>query len=149
MFLTVHGAIGVIIGQQVNNPVLALIVGLISHYLFDLIPHGDTNAPKKWDNLIHLAFIALIDIFIMTLMLLWLGFKIDLGNLSVCAGFLGAVIPDFLQGIYFLSGKKYFILHQKFHNFFHYLIADKYEWNFFTGIILQVIFLIIILTYII
>lgn len=149
MFLTVHGAIGVIIGQRVTNPVLAFIFGFISHYFFDMIPHGDTKAPKKWNNLIHLALIALIDAFVMIVLLLWLGLKTNLHQLSISAGFLGAVLPDFLQGIYFLSGKKYFKQHQKFHNFFHFLIAKKIEWKFSTGLILQIIFFIILIKFII
>ncbi|MCX6746410.1 MAG: hypothetical protein NTX00_05400 [Candidatus Parcubacteria bacterium] len=149
MFLTVHGAIGIIIGQRVSNPVLAFIFGFISHYLFDIIPHGDTNAPKKWNNLIHLALIALIDISVMILLILGMGLKVNLHQWSVIFGFLGAVLPDFLQGFYFLSGKKWFKRHQKVHNFFHFLIAEKYEWNFYTGLVLQLIFFILLITYII
>jgi len=149
MFLTVHGAIGIIIGQHIKNPFAAFIAGFISHYLFDIIPHGDTNAPAKWKNPIHLALAALLDLFILISFILVLGIKSQILNLSTASALLGALLPDFLQGFYFLSNKKLFKLHQKFHNFFHFLIIKKFEFNFYTGIILQTIFFIILIIYII
>jgi len=148
MFLTVHGAIGIIIGQHLKNPFWAFFVGFISHYLFDIIPHGDTKAPAKWNNLIHLALAALIDIFILISFILVLSVKSQILNLNTASALLGALLPDFLQGFYFLSNKKLFKLHQKFHNFFHFLIAEKFEFNFYTGIILQTILFIILIIYI-
>jgi hypothetical protein len=149
MFLTVHGAIGIIIGQNVQNPFLAFIIGLVSHYLLDLIPHGDTKAPTKWKNPIHVGFAALIDIFILIIFLLWLGTKVQIINLNTACAFLGAVLPDFLQGFYFISNKKIFKKHQAFHNFFHFLIAEKFEWKFYQGLIFQIIIFIILITLII
>ena len=146
MFLTVHGAIGIIIGQNVHNPFLAFVFGLASHYLFDLIPHGDTNAPAKWKNNIHIAFAALVDMTILIIFLLFLGTKIQIINLNIALAFFGAIIPDFLQGFYFLSSKKMFRFAQKIHDFFHFLIADTWEWKFTTGIILQILFFIFLIT---
>ena len=149
MFLTVHGAIGVIIGEQVKNPIWAFVVGLISHYIFDLIPHGDTKAPKKWQNIIHLSLIAFLDIIILIIFLLWLGTRVNIINISTAFAFLGATLPDYLQGIYFLSNRKLFKRHQRLHDFFHFLIADKFEWNFYVGLGLQITFFIILITFII
>ncbi|MCX6743297.1 MAG: hypothetical protein NT116_03600 [Candidatus Parcubacteria bacterium] len=146
MFLTVHSAIGIIIGQNVHNPFLAFILGLASHYVFDLIPHGDTNAPEKWKNNIHIAFAALLDMTILIIFLLFLGTKIQIINLNTALAFFGAIIPDFLQGFYFLSSKKMFRFAQKIHDFFHFLIADTWEWKFTTGIILQILFFIFLIT---
>ena len=55
MFLTVHSAVGLVIPHYVKNPFLAFFAGFILHYVFDIIPHGDTKIPKKYHNLIHIA----------------------------------------------------------------------------------------------
>jgi len=146
MFLTVHGAIGIIIGQQIKNPLFAFLAGFFSHYLFDLIPHGDTKAPEKWKNPIHIATAALIDLILLIIFLLYLGTKIQILNLNTALAFFGAVLPDFLQGFYFLSNKKIFKVHQNIHNFFHFLLADRWEWKFSTGIIFQMIIFIFLIT---
>jgi len=149
MFLTVHGAIGIIIGQHIKSPVLAFLAGFISHYLSDIIPHGDTNAPEKWKNPIHIATAAFIDSIILLVFLLYLGTKVNILNLATVSAFFGSLLPDFLQGFYFLSNKKIFRRHQSFHNFFHFLIAEKFEWKFNQGIIFQLIIFIILITFII
>jgi hypothetical protein len=149
MFLTVHGAIGIIIGQRISNPLLAFVVGFISHYIFDIIPHGDTRAPEKWKNIIHTAFAALIDLIILIIFILWLGIKVDILNLNTALAFFGSIIPDFLQGFYFLTNKKKFVRFQEVHNFFHFLLTKNSDFNLLTGMILQTIFFILLITFII
>jgi len=149
MFLTVHGALGILIGRSVKNPILAFGLGFISHYLFDIIPHGDTKAPQKWKNPIHMALAALIDLTILTVSLIWLGTKINILTPSIALACLGALLPDFLQGFYFLSNRKLFKKWQKYHDCFHLLISKNWEWNFFLGLALQIIFYIILVSIII
>jgi len=146
MFLTVHGAIGIIIGQRVQNPILAFFLGLIAHYIFDTIPHGDSRTPPNWKGMVFLVSAAVIDVLILLSLLLIFYQKIGFLKPNVYWAFLGSLIPDFLQGIYFISRKKVFKLHQKLHNFFHFLIAKKFEWKFTTGLMLQIIFFILLIT---
>src|SRR4030042_5795292 len=133
MFLTVHGAIGIIIGQRIPNPLLAFIVGFISHYIFDIIPHGDSRAPDKWKNPIHIAFAALIDLIVLIIFILCLGVNTIILNWNTALALLGSLIPDFLQGFYFLTNKKKLIRHQNIHNFFHNLITKNWDFNLITG----------------
>ncbi len=42
MTLTTHVAIGAGIGVLVGNPELGFVLGLVSHFMVDMIPHGDT-----------------------------------------------------------------------------------------------------------
>jgi len=148
MFLSVHGTIGLIIGKYCQNPILAFFLGLISHYCCDMIPHGDTRAPKKYNNLIYWGLAGIIDLSILsvTLLSLFIFNKIDIYNPNLSAAFLGSVLPDFLLLAYFLSDKKLFILPFKLHNFFHNLISKKYEINLHLGLALQFILFIILLT---
>jgi hypothetical protein len=141
MFLTVHGAVGILIGQHVKNPLLAFVIGFLTHYLFDIIPHGDTKAPAKWKQVKYMALAASIDMLVLIFTLLWLYTRIEIINLSIAAALLGSVLPDFLQAFYFLSNRKLFKLCQKVHDFFHEYISNKYEWNLYAGFLFQLIVL--------
>ncbi|MFA5188635.1 MAG: hypothetical protein WC460_04710 [Patescibacteria group bacterium] len=149
MFLTVHGAIGIIIGQRIQNPIFAFFLGLIAHYIFDAIPHGDSRTPQNWKGMMFLISAAAIDILTLGSLLLIFYQRIEFLKPSVYWAFFGSLLPDFFQAIYLTSNKKFLKLHQKLHNFFHFLIAKKYEWKFTTGLILQIIFFIILLTFIV
>src|SRR3989338_6826145 len=47
MYLTIHAAAGALIGNYVNQSLIAFIFGLFSHFLLDLIPHNDGDIPTK------------------------------------------------------------------------------------------------------
>lgn len=47
MFLSVHVVSGIVIGGAISNPILGFILGLISHFILDIIPHGDEIFFKK------------------------------------------------------------------------------------------------------
>ncbi len=144
MFLTVHGAIGIIIGQNISPPFWAFIIGFISHYILDIIPHGDTNAPKKYKNPIHIGLIAIIDFIILIIYFLFISSQINVFKISIFLALLGCLLPDFLQAFYFIFDKKIFCLWQKTHNFLHALLIKKFEWNFYVGIALQFVVLILL-----
>jgi hypothetical protein len=150
MFLSVHGTIGLIIGKYCQNPILAFFLGLISHYCCDIIPHGDTKAPQKYNNLIYWGLAGIIDLSILsvTLLSLFIYKKIDINNPSTYAAFLGSVLPDFLLLGYFLSNKKVFKIPYQIHAFFHNLISKKFDWNFLLGLGLQIfLFIILVIIY--
>ena len=47
MYLTVHGASGLFIGSQVGNPWLAFVLGVVSHFILDMIPH-ESKSIDEW-----------------------------------------------------------------------------------------------------
>ena len=150
MFLTVHVASGVIIGQYIANPLLAFIIGFILHYITDIIPHGDTSVAKKYKNPIHIATAALVDLIILLIVIVFLFLnQINLFKPSIMAGMLGAMLPDILQGFYYIYRGKVFKRLQNIHNLFHDAISKKYEMNFILGLIFQFIILIILIIIII
>jgi hypothetical protein len=146
MFLSIHGTIGLIIGKYCQNPISAFFLGLISHYCCDIIPHGDTKAPKKYCNLVHWALAGIIDILILTFTIaaLIIFKKINIFNPNFSAAFLGSVLPDFLLLAYFLSNKKLFKSLFRFHELVHNLISRKYEFSFYIGLTLQILAFIIL-----
>jgi hypothetical protein len=152
MFLTVHSSIGLTVSHYLTNPFLAFLSGFIFHYLSDIIPHGDTKAPKHFYNLIFITLAGLIDLFFLSLFLLvimlsrhsWL-------SLSEIAAILGSIIPDSFQLLYFKYPKnKIFGKIHQVHSFFHNLISKKLEFSLVGGIIFQIlIFIGLVITFII
>ena len=147
MFLTVHSATGLLIDQYVKSPLLAFGAGFISHYIFDIIPHGDTRIPKQYHNIIHITLAGIFDLAIMSgyLLLVILGTNQFL-TLSQIFAIIGSILPDALQLIYFIySDNKYLRKICKWHHYFHNLVSRKFQINLTAGIILQLILFIILL----
>jgi hypothetical protein len=143
MFLTVHTPLGIIIGQAVTNPLLAFLLGIVSHYLFDIIPHGDTNVPKKYLNPIHITLAGLIDLVVLAIYVIFLlSLNVEILSLNILLAVLGSWLPDILQAFYFKFQGKTLGRLQDFHNFFHDLISNKYQFQLIHGLIFQIIVLV-------
>lgn len=139
MFLTTHVSTTLLLCQGVSNPFLAFFIGLISHYLLDIIPHGD-DIKGKHSYLIkdlHLykenkaelkrfQIVAPIDITMCFLLTSYLFATGQITNEPVIMwGILGAILPDAIMGINLLTDKRTIInkwnwLHLKAHT----LISD-------------------------
>jgi hypothetical protein len=145
MFLTVHGAVGLAASQYFANPLLAFLVGFILHYVFDIIPHGDTRVSKKYWNPIHITLAGLIDISILfSLILLYIWHKGQLLPSNQIMAILGSILPDLIQFLYFFCPKnKLMTKINNFHEFFHGIISKKFEFNLYWGLIFQLLILII------
>ncbi len=143
MFITIHATSGAYIGELVHNPVLAFLMGVISHFILDFIPHDDSKFTK--DNKLRLFFVGLIDGLIAVFYLFMLRSRIDLFSLSIMAGVAGAVIPDIPWLIYKLFNAKRLEGYYNFHKIFH---RKKININYWQGITIQIIFL-AVLTYLI
>ncbi|MFA6214990.1 MAG: hypothetical protein WC768_00300 [Patescibacteria group bacterium] len=147
MFLTVHAAAGVLIGQATDNVWLAFIFSLASHILIDIIPHGDTDLIKDSSNITkpeieRLKKIAALDGLVMLLILALLYFYGFIHPVwPVLAGISGGLLPDFLTGVYLLTKARWLEKIVAFHPHRLHLILDKFRVSFFAGIIIQIIFL--------
>lgn len=149
MFLTVHSAVGLTIGQYVKNPLLAFLAGLGFHYIFDIIPHGDTQISKKYYNVVYITLAGLFDL-ALTISFLLL-FMIMTGQLLTWAQILaivGSLLPDALQFLYFLYPQNPTLKFcQKIHHYFHSLIAKNFELSLRAGMSLQLLLFIIFLLF--
>jgi len=153
MYLTVHAAAGGAIGQWVNQPWLAFVIGFASHLVLDMIPHGDEGISSwTWFKTERARIVAagMIDLVLMVVMLvIWIKYS-GYGQISqlpgMIAGTAGAVAPDALWGFQELTGapllRQYRAWHQKTHN----IIKTKLTTN--QGFLLQIP-LLVILTWII
>ena len=151
MYQIVHGAAGLLIGSQTGNPWLAFILGVLSHIVLDAIPH-DVIELKKWRDRGNytkkLALEASVDMlfFVLLLYILWQNNVLNI-NLSIIAGIIGAVGPDYVWGVrlvFKIEGgwlQKYKELHEKVHSCFYKNIHLPLKY----ALIIQLSFLIIIL----
>lgn len=104
MFLTPHAAVGILIGTQTTNPVAAFVFSFLSHFVLDLVPHGDDNN-KSWVLSKHTKRRAIgmfaADAGAMTLFIAALSERVNFPHPMVtAAAILGGVMPDILAGWY-------------------------------------------------
>ena len=103
MLLSVHATVGAVLGEQVSTPLLAFVLGFISHFILDIIPHGDEALIKAYRNDFKnkgMKYLIVFDL-VSTAILLPLLFytqKISF-NPVVLWGIIGGVLPDFMVGI--------------------------------------------------
>ncbi len=99
MFITPHTTIGALIGAIFVNPLLAFVLGVFSHLVFDVIPHGDRNIKCLRRNR-NLLMAGIIDVFVATSLffILWKFFDFNI-TYAVLTGIIGAALPDALAGL--------------------------------------------------
>ena len=139
MFLTVHATAGILIGKYTSNIWLAFLAGFFSHYLMDVVPHGDRDLDLGADKikLKKVIKIALVDGLIMIAILSIL-FQRQLILLTwpILAAIAGQILPDVLTGFCLLIKspwlKKYIIFHHLFHR-----PLKKFDVSFPVGLIIQ------------
>lgn len=131
MTLATHTAIGAGIGFTVANPFLGFVLGFISHFLVDVIPHGDSALADRMriEKKVKLP-VALIslDAFV-AMFLVLLAFNLDgrISNLALSAAIAGSVLPDLLVGIHDVTKTKYLRWFNRLHFFFHDFFIIRYR----------------------
>lgn len=114
MLLTPHTFVGIAIGASIQNPYLAAILALLSHFAGDKVPHWDfySNAPKQdrvkgWRPLAVMAdLIAGVALgLITTCYALWVLHDRSLAMSIFVCGVL-SVLPDAFEGPYIFMDKE-------------------------------------------
>jgi len=135
MFITPHTSAALWISTRINDPILAFVLGVISHIIFDIIPHGDEKLVEhivgKKQKFIYLIKVASVD---MTLAVLLIYFFIMHGPavnpVILFSAVLGTWIPDFTWIVieYFKLTKFYWYIayHEKLHNYFNWQYSIIY-----------------------
>lgn len=133
MTLTTHAAIGAAIGSFVGNPALGFALGVSSHLLVDMIPHGDsvvlTAYKVKKKKKAGVAYV-MVDAAIAIMFLMFL-VAIDhagqaTSSLAFAAAVMGSVLPDLLTGLHELYPTKIGHRYYTFHFFFHDFVTKRY-----------------------
>ena len=131
MFLTVHATIGAVIGQHLPQPWIAFVLGFLSHFFVDLIPHGDQGlaSGKTHEERVRKLLIAVaIDGAVLACVGATVALHIPLDYpSSAIAGAFGAMLPDGLQGIAILSREKFLRRFRYFHERFHLVAHERWS----------------------
>jgi len=142
MFLTVHASAGVLIGHYAKNIWLAFILGFISHFILDAIPHGDENliidkADITKKEIMKVLALASSDGLVMlsVLGLLYMSGQFELTP-SIIAAVIGTILPDVFNGIYMVTKFSWFEKFSHWHFQAHY-IFKKYLVSLSTGLVIQ------------
>ena len=151
MFLATHSVAGAIIGRASPNPLVAFIGGFISHFLLDMIPHGDANIYKNYRKKQHvrraLAYVT-IDAIVTVYIILGIreAHQFDDGA-NVTAGIAGGLLPDLLIGYYNILKPKWLNWFHDLHFFFHnYIVNRRRDLAFPVGLTMQIIILLVLQT---
>lgn len=140
MFLTTHVSTTLLLCQGVSNPILAFFIGLISHYLLDIIPHGDyikekhsyllediNKVKQNKEDLRRFYIIAPLDVSVALLLTGYLYLTNQITNEAVIlVGVAGAILPDALIGLNYLFSTKSKIIKKinSLHLKVHTLVSD-------------------------
>jgi hypothetical protein len=154
MLSTGHAVIGIYLVQITPNPWVGGMFSLGSHYLLDLIPHGDEGL-GSWikDKPNRIFLVESIDFFILGLSVwLLMIFSHNISWSTVIIGIVASTLPDFLSEFYSESKNQlaplyplakhlakfkpiYRLLgwHYRCHHFLHQLLNRPISWWFGFG----------------
>ena len=111
MFLTIHSSAGIFIGSQINNPLLAFLLGFVSHLILDMIPHGDEGlgeSKSQSAKIKKLFLISSVDLLFVILLFNYLTSQnLIIFTPAVLAGLLGSLVPDFIWGLHEITRDRF------------------------------------------
>jgi hypothetical protein len=94
---------GVLIGQNVPTPGLAFSLGVASHFMLDLIPHGDSQLYKNYKDGYavrrSMAYAAIDSVVAIIVFIYLLENASYASRATMVSGVVGAIIPDFLVAL--------------------------------------------------
>lgn len=152
MFITIHALVGALIGEQLPNaPVWAFVLAFVSHFIADIIPHGDSKLYKGYVSGSKMrravAYVTFDGIAALLGTLVLFNTKFIDHRLAISLGILGGVLPDLLVAICELLRIKQLRWFYKFHFFFHNLIISRRgDIPLGVGITLQIAILALVIT---
>jgi len=146
MFVATHVVMGALIGQNVTTPELSLPMGVASHFMLDMVPHGDA---KLWDeyksgnslvkSLVYTAVDAVAAVGIFIYLMETAPYA---SRATMIAGVIGAILPDFLVAVGEGMKTRPFLWFQRQHMRIHNVFASRLgDMTFRAGIFMQLIVL--------
>ncbi len=159
MFITIHAAAGAIIGKKTASSLLAFLLGLISHFILDTIPHGDQHLGKKFfglrikklrkeNDFKTMALYGSLDTFFLAVFLIFLFRTFEFADTdSAIWAIIGAILPDVIVVIHKLTQfpplKWFYKLHKEIHGF----LIKKFEIDLSleAGILMQITIMIVLI----
>lgn len=137
-------------GEYINNSFLAFLAGFASHFLLDIIPHGDQGMlekVKRGSGIRKVLALTTIDntILIIFISLLYNN-KICIYHGAASFAIIGSILPDLIIGLNAIVKNRIVQFFYDFHKSLHYALGIKI--NLTSGIIIQILtFLLILKSY--
>lgn len=132
MFITPHTSLALWISTRITDPLLAFILGVVSHFVLDIIPHGDEQLGRhikdKKQRFLYFIKVATVDLALAILLLYFFVAHGPIVNYYVLASAVfGTWIPDFswIAIEYFKLNKFYWYI--VYHERVHRLINWQYS----------------------
>lgn len=146
MFATVHISVALWLTTKITNPLLGFILGVVSHFILDIIPHGDEGLfDKANDNkFIFFLKVALVDVILASFLVLYYVYlNPSVDKMLLTATILGAWLPDLAWIGIETFNIKFLYWYCKFHERMHKLI----NWNYsiIYGVPLQIVVTLIVI----
>lgn len=130
MTLTTHAAIGAAIGAKLGDPTLGFSLGVASHFLVDMIPHGDVRllawyraSQKRKRAVGYVAADAAVACWLVFFLLHLADYK---NRTAFSYAIAGSVLPDVLVGMYDVTKHEALRPFVRLHFFFHNFFSKKY-----------------------
>ena len=125
MILATHALAGAVIGKNIDNPGLIIILSLIVHFLMDALRHGEyVEVFSENTSLKNSGWKVALDLIIgFTIVFLFTYFqKLETWQIkNIIIGVISSVFPDFITSIYWKFRwpflKKYYSFHSWFHKY--------------------------------
>lgn len=154
MFITTHALVGALIGEQFPNaPAWAFVLAVASHFITDIIPHGDSKLYKGYVSGSKMrraiAYVTVDTLVALLGVLAMFNTKFIDHRAAISMGILGGVLPDMLVAICELLRVKQLRWFYKLHFFFHNLIISrKGDIPLGVGMALQIVMLALVVTHV-
>ena len=145
MTLTTHATLGAVIGHATGNPFLAFVFGFISHFLIDMIPHGDTGLADNFRVHKHhrkqtVAYVMVDAVFALFFVLLLANTRDIISMRTFSWGIVGGVLPDLLVGLYDLTKSPLLRWFNRIHFFFHdFFVKRKGDVPLYYALLAQIV----------
>lgn len=154
MILTPHLLIGAAIGAKTHNLGMIIILGILSHFILDKLPHWDYSVPgikkfkktKSYKNLFIDLFKIMLDGFLGLIIAFILIINTNqLNNWKfILLGILFAILPDIFLFLSYFFESKFLTSLRNIHHRLHYPREKKKEGEItFPGITVEILVLIL------
>jgi hypothetical protein len=128
--MTPHTSVAIFISTRVSHPLLAFLLGLIFHFLLDIIPHGDEeisiNRKEKKLGPWYFYKIIIVDALVSGLLIfLFVNSQAIYNKWTLMAALLGSWLPDLAWNTIEIFKIKFLYWYPKLHTKIHYLLGWK------------------------
>ncbi len=130
MTISTHTAIGAVLGGFVGGPIIGFFAGMLSHFLVDMIPHGDAKLGKEFHtkraSKSGKAYVTIDGVSAIFILLIFFNLVDFDSRFVFSCTIAGSVLPDILAGIHGITKTKYLRWFVKLHFFFHDFFTSRY-----------------------